>query len=95
MSGVLFAIGLFGFLNNKKDIISFVISLEIIFLSINIVLVAISQFIGNPDGNAFVILILAACAGEVAVLLGIIILHYKNHGEISINSSSNLNEKLL
>lgn len=88
----LVGIGLFGILTTVDNIISYIISLELIFLAINIIFVAIGRFHGNVNGQALVIFILSITAAEIATIIGITIMHYKNHGTISIESTANLNE---
>ncbi len=91
-AGLLAGVGIFGILRTVNNIISYVISLEIVFLAINLLFISIGSYHGNIDGQSMVIFILSITAAEVATILGITIMHYKNHGTISIESAQNLNE---
>lgn len=88
---LVFGIGLFGFLTNVGSIIAYVISLEIMFLALNMIFVTISSLI-DVQGDGFVVLILAVTAAEVALLLGIIVLHYRRHGTIDARSIEEIRE---
>jgi len=92
LSFALLGIGLFGLLSNKSNIISYIISLEIMFLAINLILISIGRYIGNMQGQALLIFILSITAAEIVVILGLVIFHYKTYGEISIESTKDLKE---
>lgn len=74
LSAALFAIGMFGALS-KKNIISVLISIELMLSAVNINLVAFNKFL-TPDaflGQIFAIFIITVAAAEVGLGLALII----------------------
>lgn len=92
MSFLLFIIGFIGFLTNKKNIISYIISLEIVFLAINLLFISISSKIGNVDSQILTIFILSITTAEIALGLAIIIKHFKICGSLDVSTMLNINE---
>jgi NADH-quinone oxidoreductase subunit K len=54
--------------------------------SINIAFAAIAKFYGDLTGQMFAFFIIAVAASEVAVGLGLLVLWYKRHGTIDLDS---------
>lgn len=86
VSFLLFGVGIFGILSNKNSIMSYILSLEIAFLGLNLCFVAIARFAGNVSGQGLLVFILAITAAEVSLIISAIILHYKRFNEISVKS---------
>lgn len=83
LSGILFAIGLYGALT-KRNAIVILISIELMLNAVNIALVAFSRFI-TPialTGQVFSIFIMVVAAAEVSIGLAIIISIYRNRDTI-------------
>lgn len=86
LSGILFAIGLYGALT-KRNAIVILISIELMLNAVNIALVAFSRFI-TPialTGQVFSIFIMVVAAAEVSMGLAIIISIYRNRDTIDVN----------
>ena len=77
LSGVLFAIGVFGFLA-RRNIILMLISIEIMLTAINISLAGFSQQLGNLDGQVLALFVIAIAAVEAAIGLGLLIALNRN-----------------
>lgn len=79
LSGLLFAIGSFGFLA-RRNAISMLMSVEIMLNAVNIAVVAFGAFVPALAGQgiAFAMLIIAVAAAEATVGLAIIIAIYRN-----------------
>jgi NADH-quinone oxidoreductase subunit K len=92
VSGLLFTIGLFGVVANRKNIISYILSLEIMFLAINLLMLTGAKMHANVAGHGMVIFILAVTAAEVAIILGLVISQYKTADKISIESIETISE---
>ncbi|QED23704.1 NADH-quinone oxidoreductase subunit NuoK [Candidatus Deianiraea vastatrix] len=92
-SSALMIIGLFGLISNRSSIISYIISLEIMFLAVNLMLVSISKYVANLQGQTLLIFTLCVTAAEISVILGLAIFHYKTHNTISSNSLNTLSEE--
>ena len=72
LSFVLFAIGLVGVLT-RRNMITVLMSLELILNSVNLNLIAFSYQLSDLTGQIFVVFTIAVAAGEAAVGLGILL----------------------
>ena len=87
LSAALFSIGLFGVLTRENALI-FLMSVELMLNAGNINLVAFSYFHGNLTGQVFTLFTLALAAAEVAVGIGIILVLYRNFGDVDVTVAS-------
>lgn len=86
LSAIVFSVGIFGVLYNRKSIINMLIAIEIMLLAGNLNFVAFAAFNKSPIGQAFVIFILTVAAAELAIGLAILIIHYRQTGSIMMSS---------
>ncbi len=77
LSGVLFGLGVVGFVF-KRNIITIFMSIELMLNAVNLALVAFSRMHGQLQGQVFVFFVIVVAAAEAAVGLGIIILIVRN-----------------
>jgi NADH:ubiquinone oxidoreductase subunit K len=79
ISGILFAIGTFGFLA-RRNAISMLMSIELMINAVNLTIVAFGSFIPGMKDNASVIalIVIAVAAAEATVGLAIVIAIYRN-----------------
>ena len=84
LSAALFTIGVFGIFVNRKNIIVILMSIELMLRSVNINLVAFSAFNGNIIGQVFAMLVLTVAAAEAAVGLAILVVYFRNRGDIAV-----------
>jgi NADH:ubiquinone oxidoreductase subunit K len=79
LSGILFAIGTFGFLA-RRNAISMLMSIELMLNAVNLSIVAFGSFIPSLVANASVIalIVMAVAAGEATVGLAIVLAIYRN-----------------
>jgi NADH:ubiquinone oxidoreductase subunit K len=79
LSGLLFAIGSFGFLA-RRNAISMLMSIELMINAVNLSILAFGAFVPALNKNAAVIalLIIAVAAAEATVGLAIVIAIYRN-----------------
>ena len=87
MSAILFTIGVVGIFVNRKNIIVILMAIELILLSVNINLVAFSVYSGTIQGQVFAMLVLTVAAAEAAVGLAILVVYFRNRGDISVESA--------
>ena len=85
LTGILFAIGLFGVMK-RTNLLMLFFSTEILLNAVNIGFVAVSKYYGDITGQIVAFFIIAIAASEVAVGLGLLILWYKRNGSIDLNS---------
>lgn len=79
LSGVLFAIGTFGFLA-RRNAISMLMSIELMLNAVNLSIIAFGAFIERltNDGSVIAIMVMAVAAAEATVGLAIVIAIYRN-----------------
>jgi NADH-quinone oxidoreductase subunit K len=83
---ILFIIGAWGMVFNRKSIITALLSLEVMLLGININFVSISVAMGDLMGQVFTLFILTVAAAEAAIGLAILVIHYRNTNNIQIEN---------
>jgi NADH-quinone oxidoreductase subunit K len=80
LSGVLFAIGVFGFLA-RRNIILMLVSIEVMLNAVNLSLAGFSRHLEDPRGQILALFVIAVAAAEAGVGLGLVIaLHRNNPG---------------
>ncbi|MHA6288683.1 NADH-quinone oxidoreductase subunit NuoK [Maricaulis sp. CAU 1757] len=84
VAAIMFTIGVFGIFVNRKNVIIILMSVELILLSVNINLVAFSSFLGDLAGQVFALFVLTVAAAEAAVGLAILVVYFRNRGDISV-----------
>ena len=84
LSAALFTIGVVGIFVNRKNIIVILMAIELILLSVNINLIAFSAFTGTIEGQVFAMLVLTVAAAEAAVGLAILVVYFRNRGDIAV-----------
>ncbi|MFC1731698.1 NADH-quinone oxidoreductase subunit NuoK [candidate division KSB1 bacterium] len=72
LSGILFAIGIFGVIVKRNAIVIFM-SIELMLNAVNLTFVAFSSFLQSLDGQVFVFMVMVVAAAEVVVGLALII----------------------
>ena len=79
LSGLLFAIGTFGFLA-RRNAISMLMSIELMLNAVNLAIVAFGAFIPtlSADGSVIAIMVMAVAAAEATVGLAIVMAIYRN-----------------
>ena len=79
LSGILFAIGSFGFLA-RRNAISMLMSIELMLNAVNLAIIAFGVFSPELSAQAGVIalMVMAVAAGEATVGLAIVIAIYRN-----------------
>ena len=78
-SGILFAIGTFGFLA-RRNAISMLMSIELMLNAVNLTIVAFGAFVPDLQGDGAVIalMVMAVAAAEATVGLAIVIAIFRN-----------------
>ena len=72
LSGILFTIGVIGFLVRRNLIVMFM-SIELMLNAANLAFVAFSRYLNSMDGQIFVFFVMTVAAAEAAVGLAIIL----------------------
>ena len=84
VSAILFILGVFGIILNRKNVIIILMSIELILLSVNLNMVAFSSFLNDIVGQVFALFILTVAAAEAAIGLAILVVFYRNRGSIAV-----------
>ncbi len=90
LSAILFSIGVSGMFLNRKNIISLLMSIEIMLLAVNINFVAFSAFLHDLVGQIFAIFVLTVAGAEAAIGLAILVIYFQNRNTIEIKSISSM-----
>lgn len=83
-------LGVFGVVLNRRNILTFLMSIELILLSANLNFLIFSIFFDDIKGQIFFFVVLAVAAAEAAIGLSIIVLFYHKSGSVSFNQTPNL-----
>ncbi|MCC6839835.1 MAG: NADH-quinone oxidoreductase subunit NuoK [Flavobacteriales bacterium] len=89
LSFLLFSIGMAGALL-RRNIIIVIMCLELMLNSVNLLLVALSAFHGDPGGQVMVFFIMLVAAAEVTVGLAILVQLKRNADGVDINQLNRL-----
>jgi NADH-quinone oxidoreductase subunit K len=78
----IFFLGVLGVLTNRRHFLVIIICIEMMLLSINMCFLIFSMQLDDIIGQIFSFFILTVAAAESSIGLAIIILYYKNRGNI-------------
>jgi len=90
LSTLLFVTGVAGIFLNRKNIITLLMSVELMLLAVNINFVAFSVKLGDLTGQIFTMFILTVAAAEAAIGLAILVVYFRNRGTIDVDDISKL-----
>ncbi|NQV71926.1 NADH-quinone oxidoreductase subunit NuoK [bacterium] len=83
LSALLFSMGVIGFLFRRNAIIM-LMCVELMLNSVNITLVAFSQYLGDVSGQILVFFVMSVAAAEAAVGLALVIAIFRNKLTIDV-----------
>jgi NADH-quinone oxidoreductase subunit K len=87
LSAVLFLIGVLGFFT-KRNIITLLLSVEIMLNAVNLTFVAFSSEQRLISGQVFVFFVLVVAAAEAAVGLALVIAMFRNRESLNVDRSN-------
>ncbi len=90
LAALLFVTGIAGIFLNRKNIITILMSIELMLLAVNINFVAFSVKLGDLGGQIFTIFVLTVAAAEAAIGLAILVVYFRNRGTIDVEDISTL-----
>ena len=90
LSTLLFVIGVCGIFLNRKNIITILMSIELVLLAVNINFVAFSVYLNDLTGQIFTMLVLTVAAAEAAIGLAILVVYYRNRASIDVDDINTL-----
>jgi len=90
LSAILFCIGISGIFINRKNIISLLMSIELMLLAVNINFVTFSASLNNLVGQIYAIFVLTVAGAEAAIGLAIVVIYFHNRKTIETDSISSM-----
>ena len=89
LSFLLFVIGVVGVLV-RRNLLTVLMSIELILNAVNINLVAFSRQLGDLSGQLFAIFVITVAAGEAAIGLAIIISLYRLKASVNLDDAAEM-----
>ena len=90
LSILLFGLSLVGIMLNRRNIILLLVCIELMLLAVNTNFLAFSHYYGGHAGEVFVFFILTVAAAEAAIGLAILMLLYRNRGNVDVSKMNHL-----
>lgn len=87
---IIFSLGVWGLLLNNKNVLIMLMAIEIILVSINLNFIIFSIFLDDLVGHVFAIYILTVAAAEISIGLAIMMVYYREKGDIQTTKISTL-----
>ena len=84
LSAILFGLSIAGIFLNRKNVITLLMSIELMLLAVNTNFVAFSHHLGDMTGQVFVFFILTVAAAEAAIGLAILVVLFRNRNTINV-----------
>lgn len=89
---ILFFLSILGLIANRKNILITIISLELLFLTININFTLFSLYLDDILGQVFVLFVLTVAAAESSIGLAILTTYFKLRNTIQVDQILTLNK---
>ncbi len=89
LSFLIFSIGVVGIVT-RRNMITVLMSIELVLNSVNLNLIAFSHQLGDIGGQIFTVFTITVAAGEAAVGLGILVAFFRLHGSTEIDRASEM-----
>ncbi len=90
LATILFCIGISGIFLNRKNVISLLMSIELMLLAININFVAFSTQMHDLVGQVFAIFVLTVAGAEAAIGLAILVTYFNHSKDIEVSNISSM-----
>ncbi len=91
LAGVLFSIGIAGFLSRRNLIVMFLCT-ELMFQAVIVAMVAFGKWYWDFSGQVFVIFILTVAAAEAALALALVVLLFRRRSTLDAEAWTELRE---
>ncbi|HAG61940.1 MAG: NADH-quinone oxidoreductase subunit NuoK [Legionellales bacterium] len=90
LAAIIFSISIAGVVINRKSLITLLMCVELLLLAVNMNFIALSQYLHQLSGQIFVFFILAVAAAESAIGLAILVVIYRQRGNIRVDKLNEL-----
>lgn len=81
----LFFVGLWGIFAIRSNVISILISIELLLLACNVNLITFSSLFDDSMGQIFSLMVLTVAAAESAIGLALLVVYYRVRGDIFVD----------
>ncbi len=85
VGAALLVLGMFGILLNRKNVITLMMSIELILVGVNINLVGFPAALHDLAGQVLALFVLTVAAAEAAIGLAIVVIYFRNRGSIEVD----------
>lgn len=82
----LFFIGIIGIILNKRSVLLILLCIEMILLAVNLNFIFYSTYLDDIIGQIFALYILTVAAAESAIGLALLVIYYRVHNNLSMDS---------
>lgn len=86
----MFIFGLCGVFLTSKNLITVLLSIELLLLSVTLNFIVFSVYLDDLLGQLYALLIITVAAAESAIGLAILVVYYRKHNNIEINKINKL-----
>lgn len=93
-TSILFFIGLAGIILNRKNILTIIMSIELLLLAVNLNFAMLSVYLDDIVGQIFVLFVLTIAATESALGLAIITISYRLKQSIQLSPIKYIKTKI-
>ncbi|OZG32360.1 NADH-quinone oxidoreductase subunit NuoK [Rickettsia endosymbiont of Culicoides newsteadi] len=90
LSALIFSIGMVGLFMHRKNVITILMSIELMLLAVNINFVAFSAYAHEISGQIFSIIILTIATAETSIGLAILLVYFRNKGSIELSDMNQM-----
>jgi len=84
LTTLIFSLGAFGLLLNKRNLLIILMSIELMLLAVNLNFIVFSVYLDDMFGQIFALYILTVAASESAIGLAIFTIYFKDKQSISL-----------
>ncbi len=90
VAAIIFTLGVCGIFLNRKNVITILMSIELMLLAVNINFVAFSAYLHDLVGQVFTFFILTVAAAEASIGLAILVIYFRNQGNIEVEDMNRM-----
>ncbi|HCA88821.1 MAG: NADH-quinone oxidoreductase subunit NuoK [Legionellaceae bacterium] len=90
LTAIVFGLSIVGIMLNRNNVILILACIELMLLAVNTNFVTFSHYYHSIAGQIFVFFILTVAAAEAAIGLAIVMLLYRNRGNINVKNMNHL-----